>query len=47
MTNRLATQRALSSGGASAPAVANLTTFGDGKIVEIVHYPNAGEICAG
>jgi ketosteroid isomerase-like protein len=30
----------------SAPAVANLTTFRDGKVIEIVHYANAHDALA-
>jgi len=29
-----------------APLVANLTTFRDGRVVEIVHYPNADDALA-
>ena len=29
-----------------APVVANLTTFRDGKVVEMVHYPNADDALA-
>jgi ketosteroid isomerase-like protein len=32
--------------GASASAVANVTTFRDGKVTEIVHYPNAADALA-
>ena len=28
------------------PPVANLTTFRDGKVVEIVHYPDANDALA-
>jgi ketosteroid isomerase-like protein len=31
---------------APSPVVANLTTFRDGKVVEIVHYPNADDALA-
>jgi hypothetical protein len=29
-----------------APVVANLATFRDGKVVEMVHYPNAADALA-
>ena len=29
-----------------APAVANLATFRDGKVIEMVHYPNADDALA-
>ena len=35
-----------SEGDEPAPAVANLTTFRDGKVVEIVHYPNPDDALA-
>jgi ketosteroid isomerase-like protein len=34
------------SGDERAPAVANLTTFRDGKVIEMVHYPNPDEALA-
>jgi ketosteroid isomerase-like protein len=35
-----------STGGEPLPAVANLTTFRDGKVVEIVHYPDPRDALA-
>ena len=35
-----------SDGDEPAAAVANLTTFRDGKVIEIVHYPDADEALA-
>jgi ketosteroid isomerase-like protein len=35
-----------SDGAEPASPVANLTTFRDGKVVEIVHYPNPGDALA-
>jgi ketosteroid isomerase-like protein len=35
-----------SHGDEPATAVANLTTFRDGKVIEIVHYPNADDALA-
>jgi ketosteroid isomerase-like protein len=38
--------RAPSPGDERASPVANLTTFGDGKVIELVHYPNADDALA-
>jgi ketosteroid isomerase-like protein len=38
--------RVPSSGDEPAPPVANLTTFREGKVVEMVHYPNAADALA-
>jgi ketosteroid isomerase-like protein len=38
--------RPLATSGTDATAVANLTTFHDGKITEIVHYPNVDDALA-
>ena len=38
--------RPASGGGEPGPLVANVTTFRDGKVVEIVHYPDAGDALA-
>jgi ketosteroid isomerase-like protein len=35
-----------SAGDEPATAVANLTTFRDGKVIEMVHYPNPGDALA-
>ena len=35
-----------SDGDVSAPAVANLTTFRDGKVIEMVHYPDPRDALA-
>jgi ketosteroid isomerase-like protein len=35
-----------SDGDEPAPPVANLTTFRDGKVIEMVHYPNADDALA-
>ena len=38
--------RPLSNDEEPPPVVANLTTFSDGKVVEMVHYPNADDALA-